>query len=116
MRDLIVAGGGPVGLATALYAARAGLDVEVREPRVGTVDKACGEGLMPSAVADLTALGVPLEGQPIAGIRYLDHRRVAEPCSGRDRSRRPSYDVCTRHSPRPSRRPASRSSTSRCST
>ncbi len=78
MRDLIVAGGGPVGLATALYAARAGLDVEVREPRVGTVDKACGEGLMPSAVADLTALGVRLEGQPIAGIRYLDHRRVAE--------------------------------------
>jgi flavin-dependent dehydrogenase len=78
VRDLIVAGGGPVGLATALYAARAGLDVEVREPRAGTVDKACGEGLMPSAVADLTELGVVLDGQPIVGIRYLDHRRVAE--------------------------------------
>ena len=27
MRDLLVAGGGPIGLATALYAAAAGLDV-----------------------------------------------------------------------------------------
>ena len=35
MRDLVVAGGGPVGLVTALYAARAGLDVLVREPRAG---------------------------------------------------------------------------------
>ena len=47
MRDLVVAGGGPVGLATALYAAHAGLDVVVREPRTGPIDKACGEGLMP---------------------------------------------------------------------
>lgn len=78
MRDLIIAGGGPVGLATALYAARAGIDVEVREPRTGTVDKACGEGLMPSAVADLTALGIPLRGHQIDGIRYLDGTRVAE--------------------------------------
>ena len=75
MRDLLVAGGGPVGLATALYAARAGLDVAVREPRDGTIDKACGEGLMPGAVASLTGLGVPLDGHPITGIRYVDARR-----------------------------------------
>ena len=78
MRDLLVAGGGPVGLATALYAARAGLDVAVVEPRDGVIDKACGEGLMPGAVAALTDLGVPLEGRPITGIRYLDGRRSAE--------------------------------------
>jgi 2-polyprenyl-6-methoxyphenol hydroxylase-like FAD-dependent oxidoreductase len=78
MRDLLVAGGGPIGLATALYAARAGLDVGVREPRTGVIDKACGEGLMPSAVADLTALGVVLDGHPIKGIRYIDGTRQAE--------------------------------------
>ncbi|WP_181311939.1 NAD(P)/FAD-dependent oxidoreductase [Nocardioides campestrisoli] len=79
MRDLVVAGGGPVGLATALYAARAGLDVVVREPRAGVVDKACGEGLMPGAVARLRELGVHPAGQPITGIRYLDGRgRTAE--------------------------------------
>lgn len=78
MREIIVAGGGPVGLATAMYAVRAGLDVGVREPRVGVIDKACGEGLMPGAVAALRDLGVPLEGHPIIGIRYVDGRHTAQ--------------------------------------
>jgi flavin-dependent dehydrogenase len=69
--DLLVAGGGPAGLATALYAHRAGLDVAVVEPRRAPIDKACGEGLMPGAVRALTDLGVVVEGQPLAGIRYL---------------------------------------------
>ncbi len=77
MRDLVVAGGGPVGLAAALHAARAGLDVTVRDPRTDPVDKACGEGLMPGAVADLSELGVVLDGHPIEGIRYLRGRDVA---------------------------------------
>ncbi|HXH79596.1 NAD(P)/FAD-dependent oxidoreductase [Nocardioides sp.] len=72
MRDLIVAGGGPVGLAAALHAARAGLDVSVREPRQGPIDKACGEGLMPGALAELDALSVHPAGHRLDGIRYLD--------------------------------------------
>jgi flavin-dependent dehydrogenase len=78
MRDLLVAGGGPVGLATALYAARAGLDVAVIEPRPSAIDKACGEGLMPGAVQALSELGVPLDGLPITGIRYVDDSRTVE--------------------------------------
>jgi flavin-dependent dehydrogenase len=78
MRDLVVAGGGPLGLATALYAARAGLDVVVREPRRGVIDKACGEGLMPAAVAELAELGVGIGGHPIDGIRYVDAAGAAE--------------------------------------
>ena len=77
MRDLLVVGGGPVGLAAALHATRAGLDVVVREPRRGAIDKACGEGLMPGAVAALAGLGVHPAGRPLAGIRYVAGDRCA---------------------------------------
>ncbi|MFD9591200.1 NAD(P)/FAD-dependent oxidoreductase [Kitasatospora sp. NPDC059973] len=78
MIDLLVAGGGPAGLATAIHAALAGLDVVVLEPRPAPIDKACGEGLMPGAVRALAALDVPVVGHPIRGIRYLDDRHRAE--------------------------------------
>jgi flavin-dependent dehydrogenase len=68
--DLLIAGGGPAGLATALYAVRAGFDVVVAEPRGTPIDKACGEGLMPGAVRELRALGLEVPGHPITGIRY----------------------------------------------
>lgn len=82
MYDLIVAGAGPAGLATALYAAKAGLRVAVLEPRPAPIDKACGEGLMPGAVCALQTLGVALPGTAIRGIRYLDGRRSAEAAFG----------------------------------
>ena len=78
MIDLLVAGGGPAGLATAIHAARAGLDVVVAEPRPGPVDKACGEGVMPAGVRALATLGVTVEGRPFRGIRYVDGRVEAE--------------------------------------
>jgi flavin-dependent dehydrogenase len=70
--DLLVAGCGPAGAATAIRAALAGLSVVVVEPRATPIDKACGEGIAHSAVSYLTRLGVHLAGRPFHGIRYLD--------------------------------------------
>jgi flavin-dependent dehydrogenase len=78
MIDLLIAGGGPAGLATALCARRAGLSVVVVESRRAPIDKACGEGLMPHAVAMLAELGVRPPGVPLRGIRYLQGERVAD--------------------------------------
>jgi flavin-dependent dehydrogenase len=76
--DLIVAGAGPAGLSCALNAVQSGLEVAVFDPRPSPIDKACGEGLMPGAVAELERLGVSPVGVPFRGIRYLDGRRQAE--------------------------------------
>jgi flavin-dependent dehydrogenase len=76
--NLLIAGGGPIGLATALHARRAGLAVTVLEPRAMPIEKACGEGLMPGAVRALAELGVAPEGRQLLGIRYLDRLRSVE--------------------------------------
>lgn len=69
--DLAVVGAGPVGLACAIEARLAGLDVLLVDPREAPIDKACGEGLMPGALTALRRLGVDPPGRTIAGIAYL---------------------------------------------
>jgi flavin-dependent dehydrogenase len=76
--DVLVAGGGPVGLAVAIEARLAGLSVVIVEPRAAPIDKACGEGLMPGAVAALARLGVRPEGHPLTGISYIGNGRRAD--------------------------------------
>lgn len=78
---LVIVGGGPAGLATAIYAAQQGLSAVVIEKREPPLDKACGEGLMPGGVAALAAMGVAIpagERAAFIGIRYVDGNVVAE--------------------------------------
>lgn len=77
-REVLVIGGGPAGLATAIHARLAGLGAMVLERSHPPIDKACGEGLMPDAVARLREIGVEPGGFPFRGIRYVDGELVAE--------------------------------------
>ena len=76
--DVVVVGGGPVGLVAAIEARLAGLSVILIEQRDGTIDKPCGEGLMPGALPILDRLGVDPAGMPIMGITYNQGGRSVE--------------------------------------
>lgn len=70
--DVIISGSGPAGLAAAIHAARAGLEVVVFDPHgPQAIDKACGEGVMPGGVEALERMGVSPAGRPFMGIRYV---------------------------------------------
>jgi flavin-dependent dehydrogenase len=73
--DVVVVGGGPAGLAVAIAVRLQGLQVVVMEAARPPLDKVCGEGLMPDALAALRRLGIhitPEHGAPFAGIRFVD--------------------------------------------
>ncbi len=78
---VLVIGGGPAGLAAAIAARMKGFDVTVADGAKPPIDKACGEGLMPSAMAALRELGVaicPGDGQAFRGIRFVDAKTSVE--------------------------------------
>ena len=77
--DVLILGAGPAGLAVAIASAMRGLQVRIVDAAAPPVDKACGEGLLPDALASLAGLGIWLHpGRPIHGIQFLDVTRVAE--------------------------------------
>lgn len=70
---VVIVGGGPAGLATAIACRQRDVDVLVVDRARPPIDKPCGEGLMPDGVRALAALGVALPpglGRPFRGIRY----------------------------------------------
>jgi len=73
--DVLIAGGGPAGLALAIAARIYGLSALVFERGASPPDKACGECLMPAAVLALDRMGVldlidPTHRATIDGVRF----------------------------------------------
>jgi len=78
---VFVVGGGPAGLAAAIAARKAGLEVVVADGFEPPIDKACGEGLLPATLQALKRLDVHLDscdGYPFHGIRFADHQSAVE--------------------------------------
>jgi flavin-dependent dehydrogenase len=79
--EVVVAGGGPAGLAAAIAARQAGLHVTVFDCAHPPIDKACGEGIMPDGLAALRRLGVSIPNEQayaFRGIRFLDNVHSVE--------------------------------------
>ena len=75
--DVLVVGGGPAGLAAAIAARLKGFRVIVADGAKPPITKACGEGLLPDALAALGQLGVELsekDGRALRGIQFEDGR------------------------------------------
>ncbi len=74
---MLVIGGGPAGAATAIRAARAGVNVTVFEKGPHGRDKVCGDGLTPRAVAALHDLAIDMSSaHRIDGLRMIaGHKR-----------------------------------------
>ncbi|HEX4319938.1 MAG TPA: FAD-dependent monooxygenase [Acidobacteriaceae bacterium] len=72
--DVLVVGGGPAGLATALALRKNGARVTVADSMTPPFDKTCGEGMMPDSLRELALLGVELseaDGADFHGIRFV---------------------------------------------
>ncbi len=73
--DVVIVGGGPAGIATAVAASARGLRSIVVDAKTPPIDKPCGEGLLPHGVSALRALGITLNSEvaaPFRGIRFID--------------------------------------------
>jgi menaquinone-9 beta-reductase len=78
---VFIVGGGPAGLAAAIAARERGFRVTVADCARPPIDKACGEGLMPDAVAALSRLGVRIgldKAYPFPGIRFVEGGTAVE--------------------------------------
>lgn len=79
--DIFVIGGGPAGLAAAIAASRNGMRVVVADGNLPSIDKACGEGLMPDSRRSAAGLGIQLPdsmGFEFRGIRFHGAGRSVE--------------------------------------
>ena len=80
--DVVIVGAGPAGLASAIVLSRQGLRVLVCDRQSLPIDKPCGEGILPPAVAHVHTLGAwqhldPAGVYPFVGIRMHGRNGVS---------------------------------------
>ncbi len=80
MQEVIVAGGGIAGAATAIHLARRGRKVLLVDRAVFPRRKACGEGLFPAGARELRGLGVLdcVEGEVLETLRFHGYGHTAQ--------------------------------------
>ena len=79
--EVLVAGGGPAGLAAAIAIRQAGLVVTLVDCAQPPIDKACGEGILPDGLAALRELGIALNpalASPFRGVGFIGEHSRAE--------------------------------------
>lgn len=72
--DVFIIGGGPAGLAAAIAARQRGFEVMVADGASPSIDKACGEGLLPDGLVALGRLGISIpqeDSYSFRGIRFV---------------------------------------------
>jgi 2-polyprenyl-6-methoxyphenol hydroxylase-like FAD-dependent oxidoreductase len=80
-KEVVILGGGPAGLAAGIALRQRGIGCLVVEARLPTIDKGCGEGLLPDAITALRELGISLadgDGHRLRGIRFVSRAHELE--------------------------------------
>ncbi len=93
-RQVIVVGAGPAGSATAMYAARAGLDVLLIDRRAFPRDKICGDAVARKSLSILRELG-------IHDVTQLIHEPISNAALISPRGHRIDMNLSTRDEPAP---------------
>lgn len=93
--DLAVVGAGPAGAATALYAARLGLDVTLIDKRVFPRDKICGDAIARKSLSYLRELGL------LDRVRAHPHEPIGRAVLASPNGSQVAIDLSSRDEPAP---------------
>lgn len=93
--DVAVVGAGPAGAATALYAARAGLDVVLIDKRRFPRDKICGDAVARKSLSHLRELGL------LDRVRADTHEAIGRAVLSSPGGREIAIDLSSRQEPSP---------------